>query len=67
MAVTIVHAAVLYGTAGLAVAAVFLLWGIDRIDPAASGAYAFRPLLIPGIVLLWPAVLLRWAWLEKRR
>ena len=67
MAATIVHAAVLYGAAGLAVAAIFLLWGIDRIDPAASGAYAFRPLLIPGIVLLWPAVLLRWAWLEKRR
>ena len=67
MAATIVHAAVLYGAAGLAVAAVFLLWGIDRIDPAASGAYAFRPLLIPGIVLLWPAVLLRWAWLEKRQ
>lgn len=67
MAEMIVHAAILYGVAGLAVAAVFLLWGIDRIDPTADGAYAFRPLLIPGIVLLWPAVLLRWAWLERQR
>ena len=67
MAGTIVNIATIYGAAGLAVAAVFLLWGIDRIDPAASGAYAFRPLLIPGIVLLWPAVLLRWVWLERRK
>jgi len=67
MAETIVHAAMLYGAAGLAVAAVFLLWGIDRIDSSSAGAYAFRPLLIPGIMLLWPAVLLRWAWLERRR
>ncbi len=67
MAATIVHAAMLYGAAGLAVSALFLLWGIDRVDPAASGAYAFRPLLIPGIVLLWPVVLMRWAWLERRR
>ncbi len=67
MAATIVNAAMVYGAAGLPVAAVFLLWGIDRIDPAASGAYAFRPLLVPGIVLLWPVVLLRWAWLETHR
>lgn len=63
----IVDVAMVYGAVGLVLAAVFLLWGIDRIDPAAHGAYAFRPLLIPGIALLWPAVLLRWAWLEKYR
>jgi hypothetical protein len=67
MAATIVTLATFYGWAGLAVAAVFLLWGIDRIDPTAVGAYAFRPLLVPGVVLLWPAVLGRWAWLEARR
>ena len=67
MAATIVNAAMVYGAVGLPVAAVFLLWGIDRIDPAASGAYAFRPLLVPGIVLLWPVVLLRWAWLETHQ
>ena len=67
MAETIVSIATVYGAAGLSVAAVFLLWGIDRIDPAAHGAYVFRPLLIPGIVLVWPAVLLRWIWLERRK
>ena len=66
MAAIIVYAATLYGAAGLTAAAIFLLWGIDRVDPTAAGAYAFRPLLIPGIVLLWPAVLLRWARLERR-
>ena len=42
-----------------------LLWGIDRIDPAARGSYTFRPLLVPGIMLLWPLVLRRWQTLEK--
>jgi hypothetical protein len=56
----IVQAAYAYGGIGLAVAAVFLLHGIDRVDPSAQRAFAFRPLLVPGIVLLWPLVLLRW-------
>lgn len=56
-----------YGLVGLAVALAFLLVGIDRIDAAARGAYAFRPLLLPGAVLLWPLVLGRWAMLERRR
>ena len=66
MAAIIVHVGMLYGAAGLAVAALFLLWGIDRVDPAASGSNAFRPLLVPGSVLLWPAVLWRWIRLELR-
>ena len=67
MAETIVQLATLYGLAGLAVALVFLVWGIDRIDPSAHDAHAFRPLLIPGIVLLWPIVVVRWTMLERRR
>ena len=67
MAASIVDAMMIYGALGLLLAAAFLLWGIDRIDPAANGAYAFRPLLLPGIVLLWPVVAVRWAVLEWRR
>jgi hypothetical protein len=67
MAELIVHAATVYGAIGGVVAALFLLFGIDRIDPAARGAYAFRPMIAPGIVLLWPIVLIRWAVLERRR
>lgn len=48
--------------AGLAVGVAFLLFGLDRRDASARGAYGFRPLLLPGLVLLWPLVL--WRWLE---
>ena len=49
-----------YGGFGVAVAAVFLAFGLDRVDPSARGSLAFRPLLVPGLVLLWPLVLGIW-------
>lgn len=49
-----------YGAVGSVVAIGFLAFGIERIMPAARGAYAFRPLLLPGLVLLWPIVVWRW-------
>lgn len=49
---------------GAVVAAVFLTIGVDRIDEDARGAYAFRPLLVPGILLIWPLVIWRWLVLE---
>lgn len=61
----IVRGAEVYGAIGLMIAMAFLLWGIDRIDPSAHRAYVFRPLLIPGIVLLWPLVVWRWLHLER--
>jgi len=67
MAELIVQAATVYAAIGGVVALLFLLFGIDRVDPAARGAYAFRPMIAPGIVLLWPVVLVRWAVLERRR
>ena len=53
--------------AGAAVAALFLTIGIDRIDEDARGAYIFRPLLILGVLLIWPLVLWRWFLLETAR
>lgn len=67
MAAILVKTAEIYGWIGLAVAAAFLLVGLDRIDDSARGSYAFRVLLIPGVVLLWPAVAARWLQLERRR
>ncbi len=58
-------AAVVYLGLGLAVALPFLTFGIDRVDPAAEHAYAARALLLPGIVMLWPVVALRWAMLAR--
>jgi len=51
---------------GVAVAVAFLCWGVDRIDPAARGAYLFRILAVPGVVGLWPLVAARWAVRERR-
>lgn len=62
---TLVWIATLWLYAGVAVATLFLLFGIDRVSPDARGAYLFRPLLVPGIVLLWPLVLWRWLRLEQ--
>jgi hypothetical protein len=63
---TIVAAVEVYGWIGAAVAAAFLLVGIDRIDESARGSYMFRPLIAPGVVVLWPLVLWRWLALERR-
>ena len=49
-----------YLAIGVGVAAVFLLFGVDRIDPAARGSFLFRVLAAPGAVGLWPLVLKRW-------
>ena len=59
MAHAVFLAAAVYAAIGLVVAAWFVLWAIERADPGAHGAYAFRPLLVPGAALLWPLVLLR--------
>ncbi len=55
-----VQAAWVYVGAGALVAVAFLAFGLARVDPGARGAYGFRPLLLPGLVLLWPLVLWRW-------
>lgn len=54
----------IWGAIGLLVSVAFLLIGIDRIDEDARGAYIFRPLLVPAILLIWPLVLWRWYILE---
>lgn len=54
-----------YGVSGLAAGLAFLLFGLERVDHNARGAYAFRPLLVPGLVLLWPLVLWRWRALAR--
>lgn len=52
--------------AGAVVAGFFLTIGIDRVDEDSREAYAFRPLLVPGILLIWPLVLWRWLRLEAQ-
>ncbi|MGD0431296.1 MAG: hypothetical protein ABSA58_09405 [Acetobacteraceae bacterium] len=67
MAATIVQCVTIWLAVGVAVGAAFLFLGIDQVDPAARGSYAFRPLLLPGLALLWPFVAVRWFTLGRRR
>lgn len=50
----------IWGSIGALVALAFLTFGMDRLDEDARGAYVFRPLIVPGILLIWPLVLWRW-------
>lgn len=60
MAADLIWLAQVYLGLGAVSAAAFLAIGIDRVDENARGVWIFRPFLIPGILLIWPLVLLRW-------
>lgn len=65
MAADLIWVTQIYLGMGAVTALVFLGFGIDRIDDSARGVWMFRPFLIPGILLIWPLVLLRWLQLER--
>jgi hypothetical protein len=51
-----------YVAAGALFAAAFLTWGVSRIDPAArQGTPGFRLIILPGVVALWPFLLVKWS------
>jgi hypothetical protein len=54
----------IYAWIGCAVAAVFLFWGVDRVDHEARSSYLFRLFVAPGVIGLWPLVVARWIRLE---
>jgi len=57
----VLEAAALYGAAGFLFALAFLTVGIGRIDPGARGSgLGFRLTILPGVVALWPLMLVRW-------
>lgn len=56
-----------YLWAGAVLAVAFLVLGLDRVEPNARGAYAFRALIVPGLVLVWPLVAFRWWQLARGR
>lgn len=54
-------AVAVYGAAGAVFAVPFALRGAGAIDPAAKGGtWGFRVLTTPGVVALWPLMLLKW-------
>lgn len=63
VATWIVRLAGAYAGAGLLFALLFLfvLRGVDRIDPSAREAtWGFRLIVLPGVAALWPLLLRRW-------
>jgi hypothetical protein len=57
----ILSAAGAYFLAGFLFALLFLVFGLRRVDAlAADGSAGFKALIFPGIVGLWPIVLLLW-------
>jgi hypothetical protein len=54
-----------YLYAGAATALWFIPFGIGRLDENAQGAWIFRPLLVPGVLLIWPLILWRYSVLRR--
>ena len=51
----------LYVVCGLVSAAVFVIFGLERVLPASATVTAgARILILPGAAALWPYVLMRW-------
>lgn len=58
----ILYGVALYTAAGAMFALVFLSVGLTRVDHGAKGAgISFRLLILPGLIALWPLMLVRWA------
>ena len=57
----LVTIALLYAGVGLLFGVVFLIAGLARVDPVATGSpWGFRLLILPGVVGLWPLMGMRW-------
>ena len=50
-----------YTLTGAGFSAVFVLFGIHRVDPVAEHApIGFRLIVMPGVAAFWPLLLTRW-------
>jgi hypothetical protein len=57
----ILYGLALYAAAGAVFALLFLTLGLTRIDNGAKGAgLVFRLMILPGLIALWPLMLVRW-------
>ena len=62
-----IHLLMGYGAAGVIFATVFVVAGIERVDPVAAHApVGFRLIVIPGVTALWPWLLVRWVKSARR-
>lgn len=50
---------------GAILALPFLTFGINRIDENVRGAWVFRAMMVPGVMMIWPIVAWRWLQIER--
>jgi hypothetical protein len=61
VAIVFVRALYLYSALGILFAIAFVLVGVKKIDPEATGtSWGFRLLIFPASVAFWPLLLRRW-------
>jgi hypothetical protein len=61
IAILFVYSLYVYTALGVAFALAFVTVGVSRADSQAAGSsIAFRLLVLPGSVALWPLLLRRW-------
>ena len=66
MATGVIAAIFAYAGLGVLVAVPMAFRGVGRLDPAArAGTWGFRVFAMPGLVALWPLVLVRWLKAER--
>lgn len=62
LASALLQVAAAYVGTGLLFALAFVIAGVQRVDAAARGAgWGFRLLILPGTVIFWPLLAVRWA------
>jgi hypothetical protein len=62
IASALLQVAAAYVGTGLLFALAFVTGGVQRVDRSARGAgWGFRVLIVPGTVIFWPLLAVRWA------
>jgi hypothetical protein len=56
-----------YAASGLLFGLAFITMGVGRVDAAAQGtSFAFRLLILPGVIAFWPLLTSKWVRAHRR-
>jgi hypothetical protein len=67
LAEAILGSLLVYTACGLLFGIAFVTIGVARVDAAARGtSFAFRLLILPGVIAFWPLLAARWVSARRR-
>lgn len=67
IAQVVLAAAGVYAALGLLVGLAFVFRGVNQVDQGArASGWPFRLTILPGVVALWPLMLLKWKRARRR-